>query len=68
MTISKALTPFAKLRLENDITNIIRYFEQKKKQNIKLVLVILPNVDNAYSKYGIILYMYERKIFNKMFY
>ncbi|XP_012168271.2 protein argonaute-2 isoform X1 [Bombus terrestris] len=49
MTISKALTPFAKLRLENDITNIIRYFEQKKKQNIKLVLVILPNVDNAYS-------------------
>lgn len=68
MTINRALTPFAKLRLENDITNIIAYFEQKKKQNIKLVLVILPNMDSAYSKYGIILCIYEREIFNKMFY
>lgn len=68
MTINRALTPFARLRLENDNTHIIAYFEQKKKQNIKLVLVILPNMDSAYSKYGIILYIYERKIFNKMFY
>lgn len=55
MTIEKALTPFTKLRLERDITNIIKYFEQKKEQNIQLVLVVLPNMDSAYSKYGIIL-------------
>ncbi|XP_071857874.1 protein argonaute-2-like [Bombus fervidus] len=50
MTINRALTPFTKLRLENNIRNIIAYFEEKKKQEIKLVLVILPNISSgAYS-------------------
>ncbi|XP_017765394.1 PREDICTED: protein argonaute-2 [Eufriesea mexicana] len=49
MKIDKALTPFATLTVQRNIKVINQYFEEKKKQNIKLVVVILPNLNNAYS-------------------
>lgn len=50
MEIAEALTPFANLTIETNINKIIEYFNDKKKQKILLVVVILPNLDNAYSK------------------
>ncbi|XP_076662245.1 argonaute 2 [Halictus rubicundus] len=50
MNIGKALTPFACLSVQyRDIPRISAYFAEKKKQKIKLVVVIIPNFDNAYS-------------------
>ncbi|XP_031771668.1 protein argonaute-2 isoform X2 [Apis florea] len=49
MEIAEALTPFANLTIETNINKIIEYFNDKKKQKILLVVVILPNLDNAYS-------------------
>lgn len=50
MKIEEAQTPFTNLTIQTNINNIIEYFKDKKKQNILLVVVILPNLDNAYSK------------------
>lgn len=50
MTIGRAQTPFVTLSVQGKITNIKEYFEEKKKQNIRLVVVIIPNLNNAYSK------------------
>lgn len=50
MEIEEAQTPFTNLTIQTNINNIIEYFKGKKKQNILLVVVILPNLDNAYSK------------------
>ncbi|CAL7936033.1 unnamed protein product [Xylocopa violacea] len=49
VTIGKALTPFTNLSMQNDLKRLNRYFEDKKKQNIRLVIVIIPNTENAYS-------------------
>lgn len=49
MKIEEAQTPFTNLTIQTNINNIIEYFKDKKKQNILLVVVILPNLDNAYS-------------------
>ncbi|XP_076752627.1 argonaute 2 [Xylocopa sonorina] len=49
MTINKAQTPFTNLTVQRDNRDISRYFEEKKKQNMQLVVVILPNIDSAYS-------------------
>lgn len=50
MEIEEAQTPFTNLTIKTNISNIIEYFKDKKKQNILLVIVILPNLENAYSK------------------
>lgn len=50
MEIEEAQTPFTNLTIQTNINNIIEYFKDKKKQNILLVVVILPNLENAYSK------------------
>lgn len=50
MEIEEAQTPFTNLTIQTNINNIIEYFKSKKKQNILLVVVILPNLENAYSK------------------
>lgn len=50
MEIEEAQTPFTNLTIQTNINNIIEYFKGKKKQNILLVVVILPNLENAYSK------------------
>ncbi|XP_060818744.1 protein argonaute-2-like isoform X2 [Bombus pascuorum] len=60
MTINRALTPFTMLTLKHNISNIIAYFEEKKQQDIKLVLVILPNVDS--SAYSVVKQISELKI------
>ncbi|XP_054013993.1 protein argonaute-2 isoform X2 [Hylaeus anthracinus] len=50
MSIGKALTPFTNLAIRGkNITQILRFFEEKKQQKLKLVVVIIPNFDNAYS-------------------
>ncbi|XP_031370648.1 protein argonaute-2 isoform X1 [Apis dorsata] len=49
MEIEEAQTPFTNLTIKTNISNIIEYFKDKKKQNILLVIVILPNLENAYS-------------------
>lgn len=50
MKIDKALTPFATLTVQRNIHDINKYFQEKKAQHMKLVVVILPNLNNAYSK------------------
>ncbi|XP_076281577.1 argonaute 2 isoform X2 [Lasioglossum baleicum] len=49
MNIGKAQTPFACFDLRRDLLAIQAYFKEKKKQNIKLVVAIIPGFDNAYS-------------------
>ncbi|XP_043510575.1 protein argonaute-2 [Frieseomelitta varia] len=49
MNINKPQTPFRTLRLQRDSRNIQEYFMEKKQQSIKLVIVILPYVEYAYS-------------------
>ncbi|XP_076639294.1 argonaute 2 isoform X2 [Colletes latitarsis] len=48
MWIGKALTPFTTLSIQKN-NNILQYFTEKKEQNLRLVVVIIPNLDNAYS-------------------
>ncbi|XP_003705687.2 protein argonaute-2 [Megachile rotundata] len=51
MRIGKALTPFSTVTLQrNNLTDIIKCLEEKKKKQLKLVIVIIPNFDDAYSK------------------
>ncbi|XP_043264089.1 protein argonaute-2 isoform X2 [Colletes gigas] len=49
MWIGKALTPFTTLSVQRNINNILQYFTEKKEQNLRLVVVIIPNLDDAYS-------------------
>ncbi|KOX67889.1 Protein argonaute-2 [Melipona quadrifasciata] len=49
MNINKPQTPFRHLELQRDIRNIQEYFKEKKGQDIKLVIVILPHVEYGYS-------------------
>ncbi|XP_076381016.1 protein argonaute-2-like [Megalopta genalis] len=50
MHIGKALTPFVTLNIQGrNLTTISQYFAEKKRQNLKLIVVIIPNLDNAYS-------------------
>ncbi|XP_076229026.1 protein argonaute-2-like [Nomia melanderi] len=50
MVIGKAQTPFASFPIYGKgIGNISTFFAEKKKQGIKLVVVVIPNIDNAYS-------------------
>ncbi|XP_015438406.1 PREDICTED: protein argonaute-2 [Dufourea novaeangliae] len=50
MSIGKALTPFATLTIAGrNFSNISQYFEDQKKLNLRLVVVVIPNFDNAYS-------------------
>nr|XP_003707086.1 PREDICTED: protein argonaute-2 [Megachile rotundata]XP_012149383.1 PREDICTED: protein argonaute-2 [Megachile rotundata] len=49
MTIGKPLTPFGNLGIQRNINNIMEYFQQKKKQDLKLVVVVIPALDHAYS-------------------
>ncbi|CAL7942898.1 unnamed protein product [Xylocopa violacea] len=49
MTINKPQTPFTHLTVQGNNRSINQYFEEKKKQNMQLVVVILPNIDKAYS-------------------
>ncbi|XP_078039817.1 argonaute 2 [Augochlora pura] len=50
MEIGKALTPFITLNIQGrNLSPISEYFAEKKKQNLKLIVVIIPNLENAYS-------------------
>ncbi|XP_076247195.1 argonaute 2 [Calliopsis andreniformis] len=49
MNIEKPLTPFTHTNVQRNLTNITEYFKEKKKQNIQLVVVIIPNLDTVYS-------------------
>lgn len=51
MSIGRAQTPFPCFPVYGKgSANISEFFAEKKKQGIKLVVVVIPNIDNAYSK------------------
>ncbi|XP_076684967.1 argonaute 2 isoform X5 [Andrena cerasifolii] len=50
MSIGKPITPFVSLNIQNrNINEVLNYFNEKKKQNLRLVVVIIPPLDTAYS-------------------
>nr|XP_034189444.1 protein argonaute-2 [Osmia lignaria]XP_034189445.1 protein argonaute-2 [Osmia lignaria] len=60
MSIGKALTPFGNLMLGRNISNIMEYFQDKKKQNLRLVVVVIPVFDNA--SYSVVKQISELKV------
>ncbi|XP_076181590.1 argonaute 2 [Ptiloglossa arizonensis] len=51
MEIGKALFPFTTLSIKPfKIKTLLDYFEDKKRNSIRLVVVIIPNLDYAYSR------------------
>ncbi|XP_017882046.1 protein argonaute-2 isoform X2 [Ceratina calcarata] len=49
MRIGRAFTPFQTILVQRDTRSITSYFERMKKTGIKMVIVILSTMSNAYS-------------------
>ncbi|KOC70760.1 Protein argonaute-2 [Habropoda laboriosa] len=65
MTIGNALKPFGNLSIRgNNINNVMKYFQEKKQQNIQLVIVVIEERDN--TVYGLIKQISELNIPNGM--